>query len=53
MKVGDLVQEDTEQDIGIVIEFSEGTTSILVFSMTDCQEQIWSPNHSEVISEGR
>jgi len=53
MKVGDLVQEDTKEDIGIVIGCSEGTTSILVFSLSHSREQFWSPYHTEVISESR
>ena len=56
MKVGDLVQEDTEQAIGIVVRVREGglnPISITVFSFADCAEQLWSTYHTEVISESR
>ena len=56
MKVGDLVQEDTEQDIAIVIHMRGSTSnpiSIIVFCIRTGEEEIWSPYHTEVISESR
>ena len=53
MKVGDLVQEDTEQDIGIVVGAYEGLHSVTVYSFTNNQEELWSSFRTEVISENR
>ena len=57
MKIGDLVQEDTEQDIGIVVGCNQRalttTPSVVVFSFNSNREEIWSKCHTEVISESR
>ena len=54
MKTGDLVREAMDGDVGIIVSCpDEYNDFIIVFSTKDQQEQIWSPNHTEVISEGR